>query len=192
MKDRVHFLTAFVKRPFDTGSITPSSAHLAEAMVEGMGLSDADTVIELGPGTGVFTRVIHERLKPRAHFSCFELNPDLAKSLSLRFPQAHVVNDSAENLDRHLQEIGRTSVDCVISGLPWVVFCEERQRLLLDASVNALKEGGRFSTFAYSHASWLPSGRHFRSLLDSRFRQIETSPVVWRNLPPAFVYRCRK
>lgn len=192
MKDRVHFLTAFVKRPFDTGSITPSSAHLAEAMVEGMGLSEADTVIELGPGTGVFTRVIHERLKPRAHFTCFELNPDLARALSARFPQAHVVNDSAENLDHHLQEIGRTSVDCVISGLPWIAFSVERQERLLDASVRALKPGGRFSTFAYRHASWLPQGRHFKSLLESRFAHVETSPMVWRNLPPAFVYRCRK
>ncbi|MBK5256278.1 MAG: methyltransferase domain-containing protein [Vicinamibacteria bacterium] len=192
MRDRAKFLAAFAKRPFDTGSITPSSAWLAQAMVEGMELPDADTVVELGPGTGVFTRVIEGQLRPEARFLCFEINRDMAKALSDRFPGVQVVNDSVEHLDRHLQAAGRKSVDSAISGLPWAAFSPERQATLLDATVNALRPGGRFATFAYSHAAWMPPGRRFRELLDSRFSCVETSAVVWRNVPPAFVYRCRK
>jgi phospholipid N-methyltransferase len=55
-----------------------------------------------------------------------------------------------------------------------------------------MRPGARFATFAYSHAAWMPPARKFRELLDSRFSQVETSKVVWRNVPPAFVYRCRK
>ncbi|HQZ19134.1 MAG TPA: methyltransferase domain-containing protein [Vicinamibacteria bacterium] len=192
MRDRARFLAAFVKRPFDTGSVTPSSAQLAEAMVEGLGISEADTVVELGPGTGPFTRVIQEHLKPGACLMCFEINPDMAASLRRAFPKIHVVNDSIENLAQHLREAGRDGVDAVVSGLPWAAFSPDRQRRLLDATVAPMKPGARFATFAYSHAAWMTPARRFRELLDSRFSQVETSEVVWRNVPPAFVYRCRK
>ena len=192
MRDRAKFLAAFVKRPFDTGSITPSSAELAAAMVEDMGISEADTVVELGPGTGVFTRVIQEQLKPEASLLCFEINPEMAEALRRNFPKAHVVNDSVENLAHHLEEAGCHGVDATISGLPWAAFSPERQRRLLDAAIKPLKPGGRFATFAYSHAAWMPPARRFRELLESRFSEVATSRVVWRNVPPAFVYRCRK
>ncbi len=192
MRDRAKFLAAFVKRPFDTGSITPSSTQLAAAMVEGMGISEADTVVELGPGTGVFTRLIQEQLKPDARLLCFEINPEMAEALRRNFPRAHVVNDSVENLAHHLKEAGRDGVDATISGLPWAAFSPDRQQRLLDATASAMKPGGRFATFAYSHAVWMPPARKFRELLDVRFSHVETSRVVWRNVPPAIVYRCRK
>lgn len=192
MRDRAKFLAAFVRRPFDTGSITPSSAHLAREMVEGMDIEKARTVVELGPGTGVFTDLIQGQLADDACFLCFEINRDMAGALSSRFPRVRVVNDSVENLDRHLQAAGRQTVDAAISGLPWANFSAERQTTLLDATVKALRTGGRFATFAYPHAAWLPPGRRFRELLESRFREVEASPVVWRNVPPAFVYRCVK
>ncbi|HLA76967.1 MAG TPA: methyltransferase domain-containing protein [Vicinamibacteria bacterium] len=192
MRDHVQFLGAFVKRPFDTGAVAPSSARLAERMAEGMGLEAAETVVELGPGTGVFTRTIEAHLKPEAHLLCLEINPQLAEMLAARFPRAQVVNDCAENLTQHLKAGGRSSPDCVISGLPWVAFSPERQERLLGAVVAALRPGGRFATFAYLHAAWLPPGRRFRRLLESNFPRVESSAVVWRNLPPAFVYRCQK
>ena len=192
MRDRAKFLAAFVKRPFDTGSITPSSAQLAEAMVEGMGISEADTVVELGPGTGVFTKLIQEQLKPDARLLCFEINSEMAEALRHNFPKVHVVNDSIENLAHHLKEAGREGVDAAISGLPWAAFSPARQQRLLDATVGPIRPGGRFATFAYSHAAWTPPARKFRELLESRFSHVETSRVVWRNVPPAFVYRCRK
>ncbi len=192
MRDRAKFLAAFVKQPFKTGSITPSSAILARAMVEDMGLRDADTVVELGPGTGVFTQAIQVELKPDARFLCFEINRDMADRLRDRFPRVQVVNDSVENLGHHLKAAGRQSVDAAISGLPWAAFSEDHQERLLDATVRSLGPNGRFATFAYSGAAWLPAGRRFRELLDSRFSRVVKSPVVWRNMPPAFVYRCRK
>ncbi len=192
MRDHVQFLGAFVKRPLDTGAVAPSSARLAAAMAETMGLAEAHVVVELGPGTGAFTRVIQNHLRPDAHLLCLEINPELASALADRFPRAQVVNDSAENMGQHIQALGRSSADCVISGLPWAAFSRERQRKLLSAVVAVLRPGGRFATFAYIHAAWLPPGRRFRRLLESTFPDVTTSRVVWRNLPPAFVYRCSK
>jgi glycolate oxidase iron-sulfur subunit len=36
----------------------------------------------------------------------------------------------------------------------------------------------------------LPHNSRFRRALGQRFASVEETPVVWRNLPPAFVYRC--
>ena len=192
MEDRARFLAAFVKDPFQTASITPSSTHLAQAMIAHMDLGRADIVVELGPGTGVFTRVILEALRPGARLICVEVNPELASTLAARFPQAQVINDSAQNLGRYLGALGvQGGVDCVISGLPWVLFSVVEQRRLLDPLVLALRPGGRFATFAYTHAAWLPAGRRFRRLLDDAFDEVVVGAQVWRNLPPAFVYRCR-
>lgn len=192
MEDRFKFLTAFVRRPFETGSVTPSSPHLAAAMIEGTNLHEANTVVEFGGGTGPFTGVIQKNLRPGAVFLSFEINPDFAEPLQARFPDVRVVKDSVVNLRHHLKAAGRDSVDVIVSGLPWAAFKEERQQAFLDAAVSDLCPGGRFTTFAYSYAAWLPPGRRFRDLLEARFSEVATSPVVWRNFPPAFVYRCRK
>lgn len=192
MEDRVRFLAAFVKDPFQTASITPSSTHLAQTMIADMDLSRANVVVELGPGTGVFTRAILDALRPGARLICVEVNPELARTLAARFPRAEVINDSAHHLGRYLGALGVPGgVDCVISGLPWVLFSAIEQRRLLAPLVSGLRPGGRFATFAYTHAAWLPAGRRFRRMLDDTFDEVVVTAQVWRNLPPAFVYRCR-
>jgi phospholipid N-methyltransferase len=51
-----------------------------------------------------------------------------------------------------------------------------------------LAPNGRFATFAYYGFHQLPSGQRFRDLLHQKLTGVETSRVVWANLPPAFVY----
>ena len=52
--------------------------------------------------------------------------------------------------------------------------------------------GGQFATFAYLQGLLLPAGQRFKDKLAQSFSKVEKSPTVWRNLPPAFVYRCTK
>ncbi len=192
VRDHIRILGEFVRQPVHTGTVAPSSPWLAERLVEDMGLAEARTVVELGPGTGPFTRLISERTRPSTVVLALELNARLAAELVGRFDHVEVVNDSAEHLPDHLRARGREHADCILSGLPFAGFTRDLQRRLLDAVVRSLPDGGRFATFAYVHAAWLPPGRRFRRLLESRFARVATSRIVWRNLPPAFVYRCEK
>jgi phosphatidylethanolamine/phosphatidyl-N-methylethanolamine N-methyltransferase len=192
VRDHIRILGEFVRQPVHTGTVAPSSPWLAERLVEDMGLAEAATVVELGPGTGPFTRLIAQRVRPDAVVLALELNPRLAADLVGRFARVEIVNDSAERLPDHLRAHGRSHADCILSGLPFAAFSQDLQRRLMDAIVDSLPSGGRFATFAYVHAAWLPPGQRFRRLLESRFARVTRSSLVWRNLPPAFVYRCEK
>lgn len=80
----------------------------------------------------------------------------------------------------------------VVSGLPWSLFGADRQRLVLAQVCRALAPGGGFSTFAYRHAAPLAGARSFRALLDDHFDEVVVTRTVWRNLPPALAYICRR
>jgi phosphatidylethanolamine/phosphatidyl-N-methylethanolamine N-methyltransferase len=186
------FLKVFLRAPALTSAIVPSSPWLAELMTEDVPLDQAKVVVELGGGTGAFTRVIQQELHPSAQFVVVEIDPVFASHLKRKFPRAHVINDSAERLSEHLQSLGHASADCVLSGLPWAGFSDEEQARLLGAVYQVLKPGGYLTTYAYNHVAWLSGGRRFRKLLRSTFSKVTKTRTEWRNLPPAFVYRCWK
>jgi phospholipid N-methyltransferase len=161
-------------------------------MVESCGLSLSDTVVELGPGTGAFTRSILEGIGERTTFFALELDPIFSKVLRKRFPSLIVYNDSAENIPEYLAQHGKTNADSIISGLPWASLPMELQQRIMQSVLASLAPGGVFTTFGYVHARWLPNALRFRRRLGKHFSEVETSKVVWANFPPAFVYRCKR
>jgi phosphatidylethanolamine/phosphatidyl-N-methylethanolamine N-methyltransferase len=161
-------------------------------MVSDIGLEEARTVLELGPGTGAFTKAIENTISPEALLLAIEVNHELAEELRENVTRAIIIEDSAENISKHLAAHGRKSADVILSGLPWASFSNDLQERLLDAVANALEPGAKFATFSYSHAILLPAARAFRRRLAKRFSNFETTPAVWRNLPPAYVYRCTR
>ena len=79
-----------------------------------------------------------------------------------------------ENIDR---------LDCILSGLPFFNFPQEVRDQLVDQVYRALRPGGVFIAFQYS--------RQMKRQLGELF-EIEQIAFVPLNLPPAFVYVCRK
>lgn len=161
-------------------------------MVRDLDVERAETVVELGPGTGAFTRAILETIPSEALFFAVEANEGFAGKLSERFPDTEIVHGSAEHLKSYLQNHGREYADEILCGLPWASFSTALQTRILRGVVDALCPGGQFSTFAYIHAAWFRTAKRFRRLLETEFSSVTTTKTVWRNLPPAFVYRCKK
>ena len=182
----------FLRKPLTTGAICPSSVYLARQMVSGLDLERARVVVELGPGTGAITGSILNAMPKDAFFFAVELNESVLSVFRKRFPSEKVYNDSASNLPRILDSLGLKTADVILSGLPWASFSDRLQDELLDAIREALPPGGAFATFAYLQGTVLPTGIRFRRKLKEFFSSVETSSVIWRNIPPAFVYRCRK
>lgn len=182
----------FLKNPATTGTVWPSSIALCRELVSGINIEQAKSVVELGPGTGVVTRQIIERLHNNAHFFAIELNESICKSFTRRLPNVKIYNDSAANLQKLLKNEHLSQADCVISGLPWASLPFSVQDEILDAIVECLPNGGYFTTFAYLQGTLLPAARKFKKQLDNHFAEVKKTRIVWNNMPPAFVYRCRK
>jgi len=189
--ERLRFLKAFLQKPITVGAPCPSSLALARAMLQDCDLRNAQTVVELGPGTGAFTRLILERVGRKTLFLALELDAAYAKRLREELEGLQVYHDSAEHLARCLARHGREHVEYIISGLPWSNMRSQVQDRILEAVVKSLAPKGVFTTFAYIHAAWLPTAVRFRKRLKQHFGSVKTSRIVWRNLPPAYVYRCR-
>ena len=163
-------------------------------MVSWFEWDSAKLIVEFGPGTGAFTEEVLKCLSPSTRFFAIEQNADFARRLRATFPTVTTYCDSVANVGQLCLKEGFQSgigcVDGIICGLPWAAFGDELQDELLTATVSALRPAGRFATFAYLQGTLLPAGMRFRRQLDERFSFVTKSRVVWRNLPPAFIYRC--
>ena len=186
------FLWQFARRPGTTGAICPSSGHLGRVMLDGLGIESADVVFELGSGTGAFTELILERLKPGARFVAVEINPVMIRHLRRRFPDLSIMTWSAHLVHVYRRRNNIGPVDCVVSGLPWAVFSSRLQDKIIGSIVENLRPGGQFATFAYLHSIWTPAARRFRRKLIESFGGVRRTDAVWRNIPPALVYHCHK
>lgn len=179
-------LREFVRDPLATASITPSSAALTRAMVRPVPRA-APVVVELGPGTGVFTAALQERA-PGRHVAV-ELHPGLAAALGERFPQVEVVTGSAQDLPAILAERGVRTVDAVVSGLPWAAYAGGD---LPRAIASVLGPRGVFTQFTYTWTRWAPPSRRQLGQLRAAFDELVLTRTIWANVPPALVYCARR
>ena len=190
--DTWSFLREFARSPLHTASVAPSSAALAAAMVEPLPRTGDPVVVELGPGTGAFTRAVAQRLDGRGRHLAVELNPRWAALLAGRHPGVDVVCADARELPALLAERGLDRVDAVVSGLPWVAYSPvPGGRGLQAVIVDALADDGVFTQFGYSWTRWAPPARRRVDELRAHFAEVATGPVVRRNLPPAVVHTAR-
>lgn len=186
------FFKQFLLNYRKTGAISASSEQLGKQFIQSSHLSHAKSVVELGSGSGVLTRKILENISPSADFFAMEINPVFVRETQRRCPNAPVYQDSAHNIQKYLDLHQLNGVDCIISGLPWSLFSRRYQEILLEAIADSLNPGGEFLTFAYIHGLFLPSGRIYRKKLPGKFTLVNHSRIVWKNAPPALVYRAKK
>ncbi len=174
------------------GAVAPSSPALAERMMEAAGVWQARRILELGPGTGAFTSAIADAMPHGSDYVGIELNDTFVQQLRPRFPRLRFECADAQEFDFSQTLAPGETFDAIISGLPWTAFPRGLQESILNNVLPHLAPGGCFATFAYWGFHQLPSGRRFRSLLHELTHGVETTRIVWPNLPPAFVYIARK
>jgi phosphatidylethanolamine/phosphatidyl-N-methylethanolamine N-methyltransferase len=192
MAEYGQFLGEFVRRPTTVGAIAPSSAGLAAAILEPVDFARVRAIAELGAGTGGLTKHILRRRQPHTQFVAFETNPAFFAYLTGRWEPSLFAHRGAEELRETLNDRGIQHAEAIVSGLPWASLGRELQTSILQQVFACLAPEGVFVTFAYLQGLMLPGGARFRKLLRQHFPSVERRKVVWSNLPPAFVYVCRK
>ena len=176
-------------------AISPSSSYLATAMLEPLILARPRVALELGAGTGAITHALLDQLPLHATLLVFEINPRFFDCLrrSISDPRVILINSSVENLDSELHRRGIQQVDAVTSSLG-LAFMPDRQRQALFQRLSPfLHPKSVFTQYQYIHGLQFVGGRlcrlNLRPLLNRYFGSVQ-SRIVWRNLPPAFVFTC--
>ena len=136
--------------------------------------------------------MIDDRLPPDARHFAVELDREMAAFLRRTHPGLEVIEGDAGKLGALLAEHGVERADAVVSGLPWSLFDEGTQASILAQVASLVGADGAFTTFAYRHGMVLSAARRFRRALHETFEEVVVTATVWRNLPPAFVYVCRR
>jgi len=177
------------------GAVAPSSRYLAQAMLGPLPLERARVVVELGPGTGVMTEALLEVLPRNCHLLAFEINSRFASYLRENVPDSRltVVEASAELIRQEVQKRGYQQVDAVVSSLALGLMPDRQRREFLDGLVSILRDGV-LTQFQYLHCLQMKDRQIRRFDLARLLRQYFGSVrqrIIWRNLPPAFVFACR-
>ncbi len=164
------------------GAILPSSSQLAKRITKNI---NGKLVLELGPGTGIFTEEILKKLPSDGKVICIENNKIFAAHLRKKITDKRfkLVIDDALNLKKILREQGVDRVDCVVSGLPIGNFSKQDKRKVLQDIHDSLEGGGQYLQFEYFLAGIKAVKEFFPKIVIS---------FEFFNVPPAFVMECKK
>jgi len=181
LRERARFLRSFLEGPGRVGALLPTSQRTVRATLDMAPVAQARCVVELGAGTGPYTREIVRRLGPDASLLAFELDSALARQLAAEVtdPRVQVIRDSAANLEVHLD--GRRP-EVIVSGLPFTSLPGPVRREILQAAQRAMADDGVMLVLQYSP--------FMRKELERRFRSVRRRLSLF-NVPPAVLFACR-
>lgn len=179
------FFRQWLKNPRAMAALAPSSRQLARQMVAQLP-AGAQRVIELGAGTGVFTRALLEHGIAQCELLVLELNAELYGLLREQFPQSKVVNGDACDLDKIVKTSGFAlsgGIDAVVSGLGFLAMPRSLQKKILKAVFSVLGPESPLIQFTYGPISPVP-----RDLCNELGLSMRRAGIAWKNVPPATVY----
>ncbi len=176
------FFRAWLSAPLRVASVTPSGRALSSLMTAEIS-AQTGIVIELGPGTGVFTEVLLQRGVAEENLVLVEYGSEFASQLSDRFPAAITVQMDAAQL-RKLPIHASAPVGAVVSGLPLLSMPLRKVHAILEGAFSHLRHDGAFYQFTYG-----PRCPIARPLLDRLGLKATYIGCTLANIPPAAVYR---
>lgn len=185
LQQRFGFLREGIRNLRSTGSVAPSSRFLCRRIAEKIDPAQASVVVELGPGDGVITRYILDRLALDARLFIFEINEVFVEKLraTLHDPRLVIIHDSAENMGAYFAEHGIREVDYFVSGIPFIMLPESLTERITDECRAWLRTRGQFIQF------------HYSPLLVPFYRRVFGNAevdLIALNIPPALVISCEK
>ena len=181
---KIDFLKTFIKDR-DVASVTPTSLHCVKKVCTNIDFSKDFTLVEYGPGDGVFSKYLIEKMSAGSKLILIELNENFAGHLkeTINDPRVEIHNVPAGDVETVLDPEDIGNVDYVLSGIPFSFLKKERKKIVLNATKNILKDGGLFLAYQTSG--------HLKKPVMEVFGNYETD-FVPLNIPPYFVYKVYK
>ena len=191
-----------------TGAIAPSSIWLARTMTAPLRYQGGPRrILEVGPGTGAFTREILKSLRDGDLFDIVEINPTFARHIEQRMLRSFRSRQPQINVRVHVCPIQQAPIDGpydhIICGIPFNNFPPPIIRSIFRRLFDLLGEDGELSYFEYAGMRAMRAplvGRRGRQ----QVRRVEAfnrilrrdyhgnTKLVLRNFPPAVAIRLKR
>ncbi|HIO52612.1 MAG TPA: methyltransferase domain-containing protein [Phycisphaerales bacterium] len=203
----IRFFTQAFKNYRSTGALAPSSRFLARTIVQSIPEHSPKRMLEVGCGTGAFTKEILNTLRDGDSFHIVELNPEFCKTVEAtvlkKFREGHpdieVIMHNAPIEEANLEG----KFDAIICGLPFNNFPVEFVQHLFQVMLSFLKKDCELAYFEYLGMRGFKSifgfprvrrGTKIRTTdIDTRYeKQAGSQQIVWRNFPSCRVVRLKK
>ncbi|HTM67796.1 MAG TPA: methyltransferase domain-containing protein [Candidatus Binatia bacterium] len=169
-------------RDLRIGAVMPSSRWAVHKIMDRVP-DRLTNVLEYGPGDGVLTKRLLDRLDSQGRMLAIETNPTFAALLAkIEDPRFTLVHGDATVAADFAKEHGLSAFDLVISGIPFSMLSDATRRKVVDMTWDLLRPGGIFLVYQTSPLM-VP-------YLKRRFK-VRTSMEL-RNVPPYFIMQATK
>lgn len=184
-RDLLPFFRAWLANPISVSAIAPSGPALARAITAEIAAGSMP-VIELGPGTGVFTKALLEAGVTADRLVLVETGAPFAALLRTRFPGVRIVEGDAAAM-RTVELFGAGQAGAVVSGLPILSMSPRMTLAILKKMFSELRPGGAMYQFTYGYRCPVPE-----AILDRLQLKATRTATILVNAPPASVYRIER
>ncbi|ENZ95156.1 phospholipid N-methyltransferase [Xanthomonas fragariae LMG 25863] len=181
----VSFFREWITAPCSIAAIVPSGRALASTITSELS-ERTGRVLELGPGTGVFTRAMIDKGVREKNLILLEYNQTFSSLLKQRFPHATLRQMDVCNLES-VPRFDGSCVDAVVCGLGFLNMPAHQVAAIVRGAFMHLKPGGRMYLFTYGFKCSVPA--HILDALD--LEAVRIGRTYW-NIPPATTYRLRR
>ena len=180
--DKFRFFSAWSRNPRRVAAIAPSGKALAALITREIG-PETGPVLELGPGTGVFTQALIDRGVAAHDVTMVEYDAQFARLLAARFPLSTVMRMDATELAAGFPT-PPAQFGAVICGLGLMSMRPAQLEALVRGAFALMAPGAAFYLFTYGRRCSVS-----KKILDRIGLKAERVGTVLRNLPPATVFR---
>lgn len=181
-RDNLRFAWEWMRDPVGTAAVAPSGGALATLITHEID-ECSGKVLELGPGTGIFTDRLVARGVDQSDLTLVEQNPSFVRLLKQRFPRATVLEIDAAALGLIRQPRGEL-FGAAVCGLGLRNMPAGQIEAIMRSAFSRMLPDAAFYLFTYGRRCSVPD-----EVLDRLGLAAEHAGVALLNLPPASVYR---
>lgn len=183
--DALRFFGSWLLAPRRVAAVAPSGRALADLITRGIG-PDTGGVLELGPGTGVFTQALVDRGVAEQSLTLVEYDVRFARRLRERYPRATIAEMDAADL-ADLPTDPRGGFGATVCGLGLLSMPDPKVEAILRGAFAHMRPGAPLYLFTYGRRCSVS-----QEALDRLGLVAERTGAALRNIPPASVYRLRR
>jgi len=181
--ENLFFLREYLKDK-NIASVIPSSPSTVKKVCSKIDFSKKNVIVEYGPGTGVFTRHLLERMNPESKLILIETNRNFVSLLrNIDDPRVFVFNDSAANIKKILKLCNEDNADYIISGIPFSYLNDSLKSDIIGKSKDVLSEDGKFLVYQFVNG--------IKKNLEQYFEFVQTDFSLF-NIPPLHIFEAFK